>query len=96
LQRETRKIISSLNIPLRGPLSDEPGRPIINDKKIAFNGVEDEGNESFVLTKRGFDFEFCKTARKEYDAVVVEVLKAAREVNPDIELSSDGGPEVFQ
>jgi len=96
LQRETRKIISSLNIPLRGPLSDEPGRPIINDKKIAFNGVGEDGHESLVIHKVGCEFEFCKTARKPYDEVVVAVLKVAREVNPWMELSSDGGPEVFE
>ena len=62
----------------------------INDKHILFNGIKDEGNETFVLDKlkgRHPDyytpqeireakgiFNFCKTAHKPYDDYVVAFL----------------------
>lgn len=53
--------------------------PYVGDDYIRFNGFEsDEGFETFVLDKEGHTFEFCKTARKPYDAAAVAVLLAAR------------------
>ena len=68
---------------------------------IAFNGVGADGHETCYIRRirnEGKDgFGFCKTARKPYDIVVVEFLKMVREVAGEktLELSSDGGPEVF-
>lgn len=43
------------------------------------------------------EFNFCKTALKPYDESVVAVLLLAKDVAPEcIDLSSDGGVEVFQ
>lgn len=57
---------------------------------IAFNGIEDESHESFVLPASGLgDFEFCKTAQKPYDEVVVAALARLAEVE-GIKVSSDG------
>jgi hypothetical protein len=41
------------------------------------------------------EFEFCKTARKPYDSVVVEFYKLIRKHAPSTILNSDGGDEVF-
>lgn len=72
---------------------------------IAFNGVGADGHETCYIWRIRDEappddlagFGFCKTARKPYDAVVVEFLKMVREVAGDMtfKLSSDGGPEVF-
>lgn len=62
----------------------EPGTsPVITKKDIRFNGVGDDSHETFYIERRirkpdyegrtpGFDF--CKTAQKPYDPVVVAVL----------------------
>lgn len=80
--------------------------PLIDSETIRFNGNGDEGHETFVLErkrrakrdyedaaeyKRDGSFNFCKTARKPYDAVVTAVLLIAAHVAPNaIKLSSDG------
>ncbi|MCW4051197.1 MAG: hypothetical protein NWE89_15850 [Candidatus Bathyarchaeota archaeon] len=75
--------------------------PIVNNREIRFNGFGDEGHETFLLMhrvpeppdyRRGEpDFNFCKTARKDYDMPVVAILIAARATAPDaFEWSSDG------
>tara|TARA_R100001129_G_scaffold172045_1_gene142467 strand:+ start:20 stop:553 length:534 start_codon:yes stop_codon:yes gene_type:complete len=63
----------------------------IDDESIYFNGIGDEGHETFCITKKkrpkadyeeqeAYDrqgaFEFCKTAHKPYDKYVVAVLCA--------------------
>jgi hypothetical protein len=75
--------------------------PVVNDEMIRFNGLGDEGHETFVLSHKvpeppysgatKPDFQFCKTARKDYDAPVVAILNYARLIAPDaFEWSSDG------
>jgi hypothetical protein len=63
----------------------------IDDESICFNGIGDEGHETFLITKKkrvkedyeeqhAYDkkgaFNFCKTAHKPYDKYVVAVLCA--------------------
>lgn len=100
-------------VPFDIPLAyedDEPDRPpVVSLDEIRFNGVGEDGHETFYLTrrkpeKREFDrlyetegaFDFCKTARKPYDAAVVAVLTIAHTVAPGVlTLSSDGTPEEW-
>lgn len=86
------------------------GRPILGTLAICLNGEEarKEAHETFNLSRfrppnpswRANDpeyFDFCKTARKPYDFVVVRILAAAKRIAPDaIRISSDGGNEVFE
>lgn len=81
---------------LAGPRGEEGTQPWVNDDRIAFNGIGDESHETCAVTKDACGFDFCKTAHKEYDPIVVEVYKLVRKFLPDTELSSDGGPEVFE
>lgn len=47
--------------------------------------------------KREGVFNFCKTERNPYDPVVVSILHAADVIAPGaLELSSDGGKDVFK
>lgn len=72
---------------------DEPERePVFSENLIRFNGVGDEGHETFVVTPSARDFEFCKTARKPYDTAVVAILCLLHH-HTEIEVSSDGVPE---
>jgi len=73
--------------------------PCFDNDSILFNGNGDEGHETFVFTrevakepeyrKGDGDFQFCKTAQKPYDDVVVACLIAAAEMGV-ITWSSDG------
>lgn len=87
---------------------DEPNLgPEINAQRIRFNGLGDDGHETFILEPgpRGQErysgedvsFSFCKTARKPYDGPVVAILmEAERITNGTVEWSSDGDGEPEQ
>lgn len=63
---------------------DEPSkRPQLNDEVIRFNGVGEDGHETFYLSRTVEDFAFCKTARKDYDAPAAAILIAAKQYAPD-------------
>lgn len=74
--------------------SDGRGDPIVSKVEIAFNGnaEDDRCHESFVITKaKNPDFNFCKTARKEYDVAVVAVLCIVEHFAPGkLDIGSDG------
>ena len=68
---------------------------IIDDEEIRFNGIGEDGHETFLITKKkrakadyeeqhAYDkkgaFNFCKTAHKPYDKYVVAVLCAVHRV----------------
>lgn len=58
---------------------------------IRFNGVGDDGYETFWFDSTTTNFSFCKTARKPYDLVVCKVLWLLKKYFGDtLELSSDG------
>ena len=79
-----------------GPSGEEDdSRPRIGRNDISFNGIGDQSHETCYVPKAATEFEFCKTARKPYDPVVVEVYKLVRKYLPTTVLSSDGGDEVF-
>ncbi len=81
------------------PLGDANGnigsKPVFNTRHIMFNGIGDDSHETAVVYKGASEFEFCKTARKPYDSVVVEFYKLIRKHAPSTILASDGGDEVF-
>jgi len=68
---------------------DEEGDPICDDKLIRFNGIGDEGHETFCFTNEAEDFAFCKTAQKPYDVVVCECLLVLKHFT-GVSVSSDG------
>lgn len=70
-------------------------KPIISHKAVLFNGIGGDAHETGFVNKGPESFDFCKTARKPYDKVVVEFYKLIRKYLPDTELSSDGGDGVF-
>jgi hypothetical protein len=93
--KEAKSIISNSDVPLACWNGAKGTLPLISDTEVKFNGVGDNSHETCMVTKKATDFDFCKTARKPYDKIVVAIYKAARNANPSIELSSDGGREVF-
>lgn len=85
---------------------DEPNEPAeIHDTLIRFNGIGEDGHETFYLPikskARGYEsapyekygFKFCKTARKPYDIVVCAALLIANHhARMWLEIGSDGYP----
>ena len=80
----------------------------IDNEQICFNGVGDNGHETFIITKKkraksdyeeqeAYDrqgaFEFCKTAQKPYDRYVVAVLCAI--YNMKIKLDEEKPPVLY-
>lgn len=64
---------------------------MIDDSHIRFNGLEEEGHETFILTRSQTNFCFCKTARKEYDLAVTMILIAVYNAAPSkVSVRSDG------
>jgi len=82
-------ILSCSDIPLQLDF-DEPLPVELSNKRIRFNGVEDDGHETFYVTPDAIGFAFCKTAYKPYDEVVVAFLIMLNEVNPEFTWDSDG------
>jgi len=71
-----------------------PEQPEVSDSQIRFNGVGNDGYETFILKKNAYtkdQFNFCKTAHKPYDLAVGLVLLIAKNHSPNsIRVSSDG------
>jgi hypothetical protein len=86
-----KSILNFTNIPVQWECDTE-APPELSHEMIRFNGVDDEGHETFLVTPRQSG-EFCKTARKPYDEIVVAMLTMLSEVNPEFTWSSDGNDE---
>jgi hypothetical protein len=57
---------------------------------LRFNGIGEDGYETFVVANDGSGFNFCKTANKHYDIVVCECLLVLKCYIPHMYLGSDG------
>jgi len=106
LTRLAKLITADGSSILANGISDKNSRPTIDNEQICFNGIGNDGHETFRITKKkrpkadyeeqeAYDrqgaFEFCKTAQKPYDRYVVAVLCAIYRVQRDVmNISSDG------
>jgi len=76
----------------------------MSDFQISFNGVSPQNHETFTLGRampppnnRDHFFNFCKTAQKPYDLMVMCVLLVANELEPDvITYATDGAESDWQ
>lgn len=106
LTRDVRKIFA-MHKGLIAMEYDLPDRePVVDDTVIRFNGIGEDGHETFRLT-RNFEQQswrrkgeshssFCKTARKPYDEVVAAVLSCVEHHLGDIfKVSSDDDDDNF-
>ncbi len=59
--------------------SDIPNPPKITENMLRFNGLDEDGFETFLIHRRKMK-DCCKTGRKPYDRVVASVLWAMKEV----------------
>tara|TARA_R100000789_G_scaffold95346_1_gene95827 strand:- start:400 stop:828 length:429 start_codon:yes stop_codon:yes gene_type:complete len=80
----------------------------MSDFRISFNGVKPQNHEYFVLDRvmsppnstdvqKEHYFDFCKTAQKPYDLMVMCVLLVANALEPDvITYATDGAGSDWQ
>jgi hypothetical protein len=94
---DVRRIVTAVaseGVPMGDSMGNADSEPEIGDKLVAFNGVRNDGHESFyVPAVDDTSFNFCKTAQKPYDAAVVASLVALKHHVPATKLSSDGDME---
>ena len=78
-----------------GVLDSDPDVSNITNKYLRFNGIGEDGHETFHLSfGKATDFDFCKTARKPYDKYVVGALSIVKKFSSDsFSWSSDGRAE---
>lgn len=67
---------------------DIKSAPAVVGAEVRFNGIGSDGHETFCLS--GAAWNFCKTARKPYDKVVVAVLFIVESACQGFTWSSDG------
>jgi len=86
-----RKIVKKYNKILRAEY-DSDEKPEVSKDAIVFNGIGDDGHETFYfsLADKDSGFTFCKTARKPYDIAVCEVLLVLNYFCPGLGIDSDG------
>lgn len=84
-----RNILDITHVPLQYEY-DTPKPPVVDGMGIRFNGVGDDGHETFFFDREDSGFNFCKTAMKPYDEVVVAVLIALARNYPGFSWTSDG------
>lgn len=96
-----------LNIKLANGMGDLGRGPKALAWEVSFNGEQPNDYETVLIKQQteirkwddpdenGNFFEFCKTGRRPYDPIVTAVLIALKHHFPEVEISSDGGPEGF-
>lgn len=97
-----KRIIEVTTVPLAFEYDEPEEKPVADASQIRFNGVGNDGHETFLLTPDGpeqskgkYDegggFAFCKTARKPYDLAVCAVLLVVNKfAGKIVEVASDG------
>lgn len=103
------KICKAINAPICHEYDDEDSPAIFSPSVIWFNGIGDDGHETFVIEQsltlgehdhkdeQGRYFSFCKTARKPYDTAVVACLIILHHYFGDeIVIRSDGRPKEWE
>jgi hypothetical protein len=75
---------------------DDPKAPLFGKSMIRFNGVDENGHETFLVKRAKERFLFCKTAYKDYDICVTACLVVLKHhFGDDFRVFSDGDNEGF-
>lgn len=82
-------------IPLGNGIGED--KPELSESLIAFNGIGNQGVETFGISADDEGFDFCKTGGALYDSAVTASLIYAKEIFGDaIEIKSDGTWEDWE
>ena len=87
------KVVGKAKVPLANGFGE--GEPELRKGKCCFNGRgPDDDHETFMVETGDTGFQFCKTAFKPYDPVVVACLIALKHtLGGSVTVSSDGRQE---
>ena len=94
VKEDAKRILAVTEVPIQHDYEDAKA-PQVDDEYIWFNGVDDDGHETFAIPKTGSGFDFCKTAYKPYDEVCVAMLIMMVQNVPDFSWRSDGEYDDF-
>lgn len=83
-------IIRVSGIPICNECGDVGTKPTITADRIMFNGEGDDSHETFSVPFKDGGWDFCKTARKPYDKVVVACLLIGMQLGVITKFTSDG------
>lgn len=76
---------------------DELGKWEADTDTVRFNGYGEDSHETFLFSRDADGFNFCKTARKPYDAVVTACLIHMKDTYGDsVDINSDGDWSEWQ
>lgn len=89
LTADVKKLLKETTIPVGNGHGEKGSKPVFTKDAILFNGIGDDSHETAAVSKHATDFEFCKTAHKPYDSLVVEFYKLIRKHAPGTIISSD-------
>ena len=94
IMENTCKIISkarnSYMINLAWEYDTPDRKPQVDMFNLRFNGIGEDGHETFCPVNAATEFDFCKTNRNDYDMPVVAVLMYMRHRVPEFSWRSDG------
>ena len=85
-------ICKRMDIELTDGTGEPDTEPECLDGKIVFNGLQDDGHETFWFQHNSLTkFQFCKTSGKPYDAAVTAVLVILKQfMGNSVSIRSDG------
>jgi hypothetical protein len=86
---DIKQVFSAGSYPITSE-DDSDLPPRIDDTGVRFNGIDEDGHETFMIERSCTGFDFCKTARKPYDLPVCIALTLAKTHGILSELSTDG------
>jgi hypothetical protein len=101
---DCKRVCEASGVPLQFE-ADDPIPAVFTSELIRFNGVGEDGHETFYVgrdfdpephqtAERGKYFDFCKTARKPYDlAVCSSLIVLSHHLKKNVAISSDGDDE---
>ena len=87
LQGIAAKIVEASNAPVEFSTNTHPLHLC-----IVVEGINEGAHETFLLSPKAVKFDFCKTARKPYDEIVVGILDYANALGL-LKFTSDGNPD---
>lgn len=88
---DAKAIVAASPVPLAHGTDPKLG-PEVSEGRIWLNGADDDDYETFGITAgHATTFDFCKTANKPYDIVVVAILiRFAQHGGTHVKVRSDG------
>jgi len=93
---DIKKVVKASDVEIAFELDQIDIEPIFSEELIRFNGIEDDGHETFAVKRVSTksDWNFCKTARKPYDILVCSCLLLLKHHKCLKGVTSDGSAKV--